>query len=109
MVLVQVYKEEQLLLGLEPYKLPILVTGGIIAAKIEFSNLSVKFYGGKLTSFAVENVIGEVYGASVGLSVNKAKYLNISMPYFPNTYQLEFLASEWLRGRQFNLIIWEQS
>ncbi len=108
MALTQVYKEQGLVVGLDPYDLPILFVGSLLVAKIEFFNPSVDFYGGKLTSFSEES-IGRIYSKSASLRINQAKYLEFAVPYFPNTYRLNFLPGWWLRGRSFNLIIWEHT
>ncbi|MEG4501286.1 hypothetical protein QUB05_21010 [Microcoleus sp. F10-C6] len=107
MVLVPVYKEDNLQLGLEPYILPVTFTGAILIAKIEFSNPAIKIYAGLLTPFTTEEGIGRVYVNSHRLNINQSKYIYVNLPYFPNTYQLQFICSWWLRVRLFTLSIWE--
>ncbi|MEG3842592.1 hypothetical protein [Microcoleus sp. herbarium14] len=75
-------------------------------AKIEFFNPAVNYYGGRLFSFA-EQEIGQIFAKSYSLQINQAKYLESSLPYFPNTYRLNLTVGRWLRGRKFTLTVWE--
>ncbi|MEG4427074.1 MULTISPECIES: hypothetical protein [unclassified Microcoleus] len=102
---IPVYKDE-LLLGIEPYKIPVLFSGSVIIVQPIFSNSFIRYFAGYLIP-AVGTEIGEVESQWVRTYANKKQFCNFAIPYFPNTYELYFKASDWLRGREFTLNIWE--
>jgi hypothetical protein len=102
---VPVYKES-LLLGLEPYKIPLLFSGNVIIVEPEFSNNYIKAFAGYLIP-AVLTEIGEIESQWKSSWINKKQQVAFSIPYFPSTYELYFKAGYFLRGRQFQLNIWE--
>ncbi|MEG3859176.1 hypothetical protein [Microcoleus sp. herbarium12] len=102
---VPVYKET-LLLGLEPYKIPVLFSGTVIIVEPKFSNNFIKAFAGYFIP-AVSTEIGEIQNSWRKSWVNQKQFINFSIPYFPSTYELYFKAGYFLRGRTFDLNIWE--
>lgn len=102
---IPVYKET-VLLGLEPYKIPVLFSGTVIIVQPEFSNDYIKAFAGHLIP-AVSTEIGETKGQWRSCWINQKQFVNFSIPYFPSTYELYFKAGYFLRGRTFQLNIWE--
>ena len=102
---IHVYKES-VLLGLEPYKIPVLFSGTVIIVEPKFSNNFVKAFAGYLIP-AVSTEIGEIQNSWRKSWINQKQFVNFSLPYFPSTYELYFKAGYFLVGRTFDLNIWE--
>lgn len=102
---IPVYKET-VLLGLEPYKIPVLFSGTVIIVEPNFSNDYIKAFAGHLIP-AVSTEIGEIKSTWRSCWINQKQFVNFSIPYFPSTYELYFKAGFFLRGRTFDLNIWE--
>lgn len=102
---IPVYKEN-LLLGLEPYKIPVLFSGTVIIVEPRFNNNYIKTFAGYLIP-TVSTEVGEIENSWRKSWVNKKQFVNFSIPYFPSTYELYFKAGYFLRGRTFELNIWE--
>ncbi|WP_341737295.1 hypothetical protein [Microcoleus sp. CAWBG640] len=102
---VPVYKET-LLLGLESYKIPVLFSGTVIIVEPKFNNNFIKSFAGYLIP-VVSAEMGEIQGSWRKSWVNQKQFINFSIPYFPSTYELHFKAGYFLRGRTFELNIWE--
>jgi len=102
---IPVYKET-LLLGLEPYKIPVLFSGTVIIVEPKFSNNFIRSFAGYLIP-AVSTEIGEIQNSWRKTWINQKQFANLSIPYFPSTYELYFKAGYFLRGRTFELNIWE--
>lgn len=102
---IPVYKET-VLLGLEPYKIPILFSGTVIIVEPKFSNDYIKAFAGYLIP-TVSTEIGEIKSNWRNCWINQKQFVNFSIPYFPSTYELYFKAGFFLRGRTFDLNIWE--
>lgn len=100
-----VYKET-LLLGIEPYKIPVLFSGTVIIVEPKFSNNFIRSFAGYLIP-AVSTEIGEIKNSWRKTWLNQKQFVNFSIPYFPSTYELYFKAGYFLRGRTFELNIWE--
>jgi hypothetical protein len=98
--------KDSLLLGLELYKIPVLLSGTVIIVEPKFENGSIKAFAGYLIP-AVSTEIGEVQGSWRKCWINQRQFVNFSIPYFPSTYELYFKAGFFLRGRSFELNIWE--
>jgi hypothetical protein len=103
---IPVYKEDNLLLGLELYKIPVLLSGTVIIVECRFNNEFIKAFAGYLIP-AVPTEIGEIQGSWRKSWINQRQFINFSIPYFPSTYELYFKAGSFLRGRRFHLNIWE--
>ncbi len=102
---IPVYKEN-VLLGLDPYKIPVLFSGTVIIVEPKFNNAFIKSFAGHLIP-AIQTEIGEIQNAWRKTWVNQKQFVNFSLPYFPLTYELYFKAGYFLRGRSFELNIWE--
>jgi len=102
---IPVYKDT-LLLGLELYKIPVLFSGTVIIVEPKFNNNFIKSFAGYLVP-AVSTEIGEIQGSWRQSWINQKQFVNFSLPYFPSTYELYFKAGYFLRGRNFELNIWE--
>jgi hypothetical protein len=102
---IPVYKEN-LVLGLEPYKIPVLFSGTVIIIEPRFNNEFIKTFAGYLIP-AVSTEIGEIKSSWRKTWVNQKQFTDFSIPYFPSTYELYFKAGNFLRGKNFTLNIWE--
>ena len=105
---IPVYKDD-LLLGIEPYKIPVLFSGTVIIVEPKFSNEYIKRFAGYLVPAVNTTEIGEIKANWVKVWTNQKQFVNFSIPYFPDTYELYFKSSEWLRGVNFQLNIWEMT
>jgi len=102
---VPVYKEN-LLLGLEFYKIPVLFSGTVIIVEPKFDNEFIKGFAGYLIP-VVSTEIGEIKSFWHKTWINQKQFANFSIPYFPSTYELYFKSGYFLRGKNFHLNIWE--
>ncbi|MEG4815626.1 hypothetical protein [Microcoleus sp. K5-D4] len=102
---IPVYKES-VLLGLEPYKIPVLFSGSTIIIEPKFHNEFIKGFAGYLIP-AVNTEIGEIRHKWMPSWINSKQFINFAIPYFPNTYELYFKVGHILRGNTFTLNIWE--
>ena len=104
---IPVYKE-LIFLGLEPYKIPVLFSGTTIICEPKFLvNDFIKGFAGHLIPSV--NIVGidDVLGAWRRTWINSKQFISFSIPYFPSTYELSFKAGSFLRGKEFQLNIWE--
>jgi len=102
---IPVYKNT-LFLGLDFYKIPVLFSGTVIIVEPKFNNSFIKAFAGYLIP-AVPTEIGEIQGSWRSCWINQKQFVNFSIPYFPSTYELYFKPGFFLRGKTFNLNIWE--
>lgn len=102
---IPIYKET-LMLGLEIVELPILFSGTVLVVEPKFSNSFIKYFAGWLIPIATTEV-GQVESGWRRTWINNRQFVNFTIPYFPASYSLKFKCGEFLRGRTFELSIWE--